>query len=107
VTDRADRPPHAKGNASRGAQGLLGLTSPDWDQIVGDDPAATECRTNDLVRIARALAILIPRADGPAGWLRAPNQAPLFGGLTALDLIHSEPQALEQVRTYLEAELQR
>lgn len=86
---------------------LLGLSEEDFWEIVRLDPAAEVQRTCDLIRIARALAILLPSKNGPADWLRAPNSASLFVGASAIDVIRCRVEALHLTRQYLEAEVYR
>ena len=91
--------------APREVLSLLALTPSEFHHILGDDPAVARGRLDDLIRIGRALATLLPRPGFPAEWLRAPNKAPVCGGQSALRLVHANPAALEQVRMYLEAQL--
>ena len=84
---------------------LLNLSEAEFREIVRMDPGAESQRTNDVIRIARALAILMPVQNGPADWMRAPNSAPIYRGRSALALIRSEVHFLAISRQYLEAQL--
>jgi|SRR5690348_10880329 hypothetical protein len=62
-------------------------------------------RISYLLGIFKALAILFPQADRADAWLRRPNDAPTFGGKTALDRMLSGNVAdLYVVRQYLDAQ---
>lgn len=89
------------------ARALLNLTNREWSAIVDADPHAIEERERDLIRIARALVILLPRPNRQAEWLRVPNRGATFDGMSALKLIQGDVDALKFVRLYLEAELER
>lgn len=89
------------------ARKILRLDSQRFDRIVNSRPDAMEQRRSDLLRIARALAILVPRSDGPASWIRARNSANIFQGKSAIELLESDPSALKRIRCYLEAEIHR
>ena len=86
---------------------LLDLSEEEFRQIARMDPAAETQRSYDVIRIARALAILLPHPRRPAEWMRAENSGPIFKNQSALELIETEVGALEAVRRYLEAELYR
>lgn len=69
-------------------------------------PAASDITTDQLERISHALGIykalhtLLEK--GPAdAWIQKPNQAPLFEGRTALDLLRQGTEGFWQVRVYL------
>lgn len=62
-------------------------------------------RLSYLLGIYKALQILFPVPERADEWLRRPNDAPLFGGRSALDLMLSGRVAdLYLVRQYLDAE---
>lgn len=62
-------------------------------------------RISYLLGIWKALQILFPDPDQADAWLRRPNQAPLFGGQSALDRMLSGNVAdLYVVRQYLDAQ---
>ncbi|HET9836320.1 MAG TPA: MbcA/ParS/Xre antitoxin family protein [Rhodanobacteraceae bacterium] len=62
-------------------------------------------RISYLLGIFKALAILFPQPDRADAWLRRPNDAPTFGGKTALDRMLSGNVAdLYVVRRYLDAQ---
>lgn len=93
-----------RGDPIRGAKDLLRLTPSEFEAIIGNDPLDAPDRRLDLIRVARALAILLPRADGPAAWIRSANSSPLFGGRSAIDLLADGGEGLQRVRQYLEAQ---
>lgn len=62
-------------------------------------------RISYLLGIFKALAILFPQPDRADAWLRKPNEAPTFGGKTALERMLSGSVAdLYVVRRYLDAQ---
>lgn len=62
-------------------------------------------RISYLLGIFKALAILFPQPDRADAWLRKPNDAPTFGGRTALERMLSGNVAdLYVVRQYLDAQ---
>ncbi|MGH8215592.1 MAG: MbcA/ParS/Xre antitoxin family protein [Rhodanobacteraceae bacterium] len=62
-------------------------------------------RISYLLGIFKALAILFPQPDRADEWLRRPNDAPTFGGQTALERMLSGNVAdLYVVRQYLDAQ---
>jgi hypothetical protein len=62
-------------------------------------------RISYLLGIFKALAILFPQPDRADAWLRRPNDAPTFGGKTALERMLSGNVAdLYIVRQYLDAQ---
>ena len=62
-------------------------------------------RLSYLFGIHAALQILLPLPGRAALWLRAPNQAPLFGGGSALErMLGGQVADLYVVRQYLDAE---
>ena len=62
-------------------------------------------RISYLLGIFKALAILFPQPERADEWLRRPNDAPTFGGKTALDRMLSGNVAdLYVVRQYLDAQ---
>lgn len=88
---------------------LLGLPRPVWSRIARGSPQAlpTEAlrRIVLLARVFETINMLFPpeRADA---WMRAPNAAPMFGGLSALDLmVEAGPPGVRAVRLYLQGEL--
>lgn len=63
-------------------------------------------RLSYLLGIYKALQILFPDPARADAWLRRPNQAPLFGGGTALErLLAGHVSDLYVVRQYLDAQL--
>ncbi|MHC1653261.1 antitoxin Xre/MbcA/ParS toxin-binding domain-containing protein [Stenotrophomonas maltophilia] len=67
-------------------------------------PAMLE-RVSYVLGIYRALHTLFPNRHQADGWIRRPNQAPLFGGSNALSLMCSgQVERLAAVRQYLEAQ---
>ncbi|HVC63299.1 MAG TPA: MbcA/ParS/Xre antitoxin family protein [Acetobacteraceae bacterium] len=68
-------------------------------------PKDTLERISYLLGIYKALQILLPEASAADAWVRRPNQAPLFGGGSALDRMLSGHVAdLFEVRRYLDAQ---
>lgn len=62
-------------------------------------------RISYLLGIFKALAILFPEAERADSWLRRPNEAPAFGGRSALERMLSGNVAdLYAVRQYLDAQ---
>ncbi len=62
-------------------------------------------RISYLLGIFKALAILFPQPERADAWLRRPNDAPAFGGKSALDRMLSGNVAdLYVVRSYLDAQ---
>jgi hypothetical protein len=62
-------------------------------------------RISYVLGIFKALAILFPQPDRADAWLRSPNDAPTFGGRTALNRMLSGNVAdLYVVRQYLDAQ---
>ena len=87
---------------------LLGLTSRTtffrWKKST---PAAlppdTLERLSHVFGIYKSLQILLP-GPAAAGWINRPNDAPLFGGRPALDLMLNGVAGLFLVRAYLDGE---
>jgi hypothetical protein len=62
-------------------------------------------RLSYLFGIYAALQILLPVAERADEWIRKPNQAPLFGGRSALDrMLGGQVADLYVVRHYLDAQ---
>lgn len=62
-------------------------------------------RISYLMGIHKALNILLPSARAADEWIRKPNNAPLFGGDTALNRMLSGNLAdLADIRRYLDAQ---
>lgn len=62
-------------------------------------------RLSYLFGIYAALQILLPVAERANEWIRKPNQAPLFGGRSALDrMLGGQVADLYVVRQYLDAQ---
>jgi hypothetical protein len=63
-------------------------------------------RVSLLLAINKALATLLPSDSHAFSWVKKPNSAPIFGGLTALDImIRDGVSGIRLVRDYLEAEI--
>lgn len=61
-------------------------------------------RISYVLGIFKALEILLPRAESADGWIRRPNDAPPFGGRSALDrMLSGNVGDLYAVRQYLDA----
>ena len=89
---------------------LLGLTSRStyykWKKE-GTDRLSRDTleRLSYLFGIYKALQILLPSPEAADAWVRRPNDAPLFHGRSALDLMLSGNVAdLYLVRRYLDAQ---
>lgn len=66
-------------------------------------PRDTLERLSNLLGIYKALQILLPDAAAADAWVRRPNQAPLFGGGTALQrMLAGNVSDLNLVRRYLD-----
>lgn len=85
-----------------------GLHEDDGLELLGLDrmPEASTLTDDQLERISHTLAIfkalhtLLNEASADA-WIQKPNQAPLFGGKAALDLLKAGTQGFRDVRAYL------
>jgi hypothetical protein len=61
-------------------------------------------RISYLLGIYKALTILLPEPQAADGWIKRPNDAPLFGGRSALDrMLSGNVGDLVVVRQYLDA----
>ena len=68
-------------------------------------PRDTLERLSYLLGIYKALQLLLPDTHAADEWIRRPNEAPLFGGRSALDRMLSGNVAdLYTVRQYLDAQ---
>jgi len=68
-------------------------------------PRDTLERLSYLLGIYKALQLLLPDTNAADEWIRRPNEAPLFGGSSALDRMLSGNVAdLYTVRQYLDAQ---
>lgn len=64
-------------------------------------------RLSYVFRIYRAVNTLLPDAHRAAEWMRAPGKVPIHGGHSAITVMASgEPNDLQRVTEYLEAECQ-
>ncbi len=92
------------------AMTLLGLRSRStyhvWkDGRAGALPRDTVERISYVLGIYKALQILLPSAQSADAWMRKPNDAPLFGGASALErLLSGNVADLYEVRRYLDAQ---
>jgi hypothetical protein len=60
-------------------------------------------RLSNLLGIWKSLQILLPDAGAADAWVRQPNQAPLFGGRSALErMLAGNVSDLHLVRRYLD-----
>jgi hypothetical protein len=87
---------------------LLGLTSRTtffrWKKTAPAVlPPDTLERLSHVFGIYKSLQILLP-GPAAAGWIHRPNDAPLFEGRSALDLMLSGVASLFLVRAYLDGE---
>lgn len=89
---------------------LLGLRSRStfhvWkDGRAGALPRDTVERISYVLGIYKALQILLPPGEPADAWIRKPNAAPLFGGVSALErLLSGNVADLYEVRRYLDAQ---
>jgi hypothetical protein len=68
-------------------------------------PRDTLERLSYLLGIYKSLQILLPEAHAADEWIRKPNNAPLFGGRSALErMLTGQVADLYVVRQYLDAE---
>ena len=68
-------------------------------------PRDTLERISYLLGIYKALQLLLPEARAADEWIRRPNEAPLFGGRSALDrMLSGNVSDLYIVRQYLDAQ---
>ena len=66
---------------------------------------AIRSRLSYLLGIYKSLQILLPDARAADEWIRKPNDAPLFGGRSALErMMTGQVADLYVVRQYLDAE---
>lgn len=85
-----------------------GLHEDDGLKLLGLDhmPEAGALTVDQFERISHTLAIfkalhtLLNEASADA-WVQKPNQAPLFGGRRALDILKSGTQGFRDIRAYL------
>jgi len=62
-------------------------------------------RISHVVGIFKAINILLPRSESADGWIRRPNNAPLFQGRTALEFLMTGGfEQIVAVRRYLDGE---
>jgi len=63
-------------------------------------------RISYVLGIYKAINVLLPVRDRADGWIRAANNAPIFGGGSALDrMTAGNVSDLYEVRKYLDAQL--
>lgn len=75
------------------------------DGAAGGIQAETLQRISYLLGIYRALHAIFPNDDQADSWIRRANKAPLFGGLSALELMCTGKVCdLASVRQYLDAQ---
>ena len=68
-------------------------------------PRDTLERLSYLLGIYKALQLLLPDTRAADEWLRRPNEAPLFGGRSALErMLSGNVSDLYTVREYLDAQ---
>ena len=66
-------------------------------------PRDTLERLSNLLGIYKSLQILLPETTAADAWLRQPNQAPLFGGRSALQhMLAGNMSDINLVRRYLD-----
>lgn len=90
---------------------LLGQTDDDviyaWANDEGPDVSKdTLERISYILGIFKAINILLPIPERANAWMRKPNNAPIFGGQSALDrMTAGNVSDLYVVRKYLDAQL--
>lgn len=90
---------------------LLGLSSTDelkkaFGSPLWDIPTAVIERISILLSIFKAINTLLPDSRFADEWIRLPNNASVFGGRSALDLmLSSDVRQMYAVRQYLQAQL--
>lgn len=96
--------------SSKEAMTLLGLRSRSTYHLwkagkAGPLSPDTLERISYVLGIYKALQMLVPSGEAADAWVRKPNDAPLFGGRSALDRMLSGNVAdLYEVRRYLDAQ---
>lgn len=90
---------------------LLGLKDgTDLDQLLAlplrEVPITVIERIATLFDISQSLRTLLPRPSAADAWVKRPNNAPLFGGQTALEfmMVH-DLEGIRQVSSYLLAQI--
>ncbi|MBI3507717.1 MAG: DUF2384 domain-containing protein [Proteobacteria bacterium] len=88
---------------------LLGVTAEStyfkWKKEGGRLSMDTLERISYVLGIFKALNILLPREDAADGWIKKPNDAPLFHGESALKrMLSGRVSDLYVVRQYLDAQ---
>lgn len=85
---------------------LIGMSSADYVRWL--EESAPRLDESELLRLSyvfniyASLAVLLPKPERAHAWLKRPNSAPLFGGLTAMDfLMGGGGERLVAVATYL------
>ena len=69
-------------------------------------PKDTLERISYIIGVYKALQILLPNERAADEWVKRPNVAPIFGGLTALDrMLSGQVADLFVVRQFLDAQL--
>jgi hypothetical protein len=82
---------------------LLGFDHKPSESDIGIDPLK---RVSHTLGIYRALHILIPSTAGADGWIKKPNDNPLFDGKSAIEyMLANGLNGIKAVRKYLFAEL--
>jgi hypothetical protein len=104
-----DRLSQAWDLSERERSGLLGA-EPEavlrWHDNPNEAPISAVERISILLGIFRAINALLPQNGSADFWVRRPNDAPLFGGRTALQfMLEAGLSGLRDVRAYLDAEL--
>ena len=90
---------------------LLGLSDPnEMSRLRKEPPEALHHEVLErlamLLDIFQALRTLLPQADAADTWIKRPNEAPLLGGRTALDLmVEGGLASIRDVRAYLWAQV--
>jgi hypothetical protein len=76
-----------------------------WKKQGGALPRDVLERISYILGIYKALQILLPDPARADGWIKAPNDAPLFGGRSALErMLGGNVGDLYAVRQYLDAQ---
>lgn len=75
-----------------------------WKKEGGVLPKDTEDRISYVLGIYEALGILFTDDQAATGWVREPNDDPMFGGNRAIDVMTRNIVSLHAVRQLLDAE---
>ncbi|MDC8773345.1 antitoxin Xre/MbcA/ParS toxin-binding domain-containing protein [Roseateles albus] len=79
---------------------LLGFETPDPELGLSSE---AQFRLSHLLNIFQILQTLLPDREAADSWIKLPNNAPIFGGRSALELMRSgRMEDLESLHAYLD-----